>query len=97
MEYTRFLWCIGRLLGTQLPQHMFPVTRDMVVQALRYRPPTLTAFRHEMALCAMTMGCMRPSQGEWLQSCDVGFDADANRGLVAFRGRATINRSQRKH
>ncbi len=30
-----------------------------------------------------------------MQSCDWWFDDDANRGLVAFRGGATLNSSQR--
>jgi hypothetical protein len=95
MEYTRFLRCVNRLLGTQLP-HKFQITRDMVVRALRLRPSNLTAFRNKMALVSMTVGCMRPSEGAWSQTCDWGFDADANRGLVAFRGGATLNCSQRK-
>lgn len=95
MEYTRFVRCISRLLGKQLP-HKFPVTRDMVVRSLRYRPQTLTAFRNKLVLCSSTIGCMRPCEVSWTQSCDWGFDADANRGLVAFRGGATLNCSQRK-
>lgn len=95
LSYTRFVRCIARLLGTQLP-HKFPVTRDMVVRALRFRPTTLVAFRNKLVLASMTLGCMRPSEAAWLQSCDWWFDDDANRGLVSFRGGATLNCSQRK-
>ena len=95
MEYTRFVRCIARLLGTQLP-HKFPVTREMVVRALRFRPSTLTAFRNKMALVTMTVGCMRPSEGAWSQTCDWWFNADARRGVVSFQGGATLNCGQRK-
>ena len=95
MEYTRLVRCLGRLLGTQLP-HKFPVTREMVVKALRLRPPSLTSMRNKLVLCTGTMGCMRPDELRWTQSCDWWFDDDADRGLVSFRGGATLNCSQRK-
>ncbi len=76
MEYTRFTRCISRLLGTQL-QHKFPITRDMVVRALRWRPSNITAFRNKMTLITSTAGCSRPSETAASQSCNWGFDTDA--------------------
>ncbi len=61
MTYSQLFNCVGRLLGKQ-QKHKFPITRQMVCDALRLRPTTPSQFRNKMILVVGTMGIMRPGE-----------------------------------
>ena len=67
--YNKVKAILQRVLGK--PHiHKLGVTRDMVVSLLRLRPPTLLAWRNQLASVTMTMGIMRQIEGALTQSCD---------------------------
>ena len=63
---------------------------------LRYTSDSWVRFRNLSATSLVTVCCLRPSEGAALQSCDVFFDFDASRNIMAsgqpgYQGRAAIN------
>ena len=95
-SYLRLTSCLGRLLGTQ-HQHKMGITRDMIVQLLRYRPRNLVEFRNKNVVCTLTIGCMRPAEGAQAQSCSLDFDADFRKGLTQYVGCSTLTTLHRKN
>ena len=69
----------------------------MVVALLRSHPPNLLAFRNKNAVCTLTVGCMRPSEGAASLTCKLEFNADFNAGLAQYRGCSTLHCLMRKN
>ena len=95
MAYSRLTRSLGRLLGRQHP-HKMGVTRDMVVALLRYRPRNLVEFRNKLVTCTLTVGCMRPGEGARSTSCNLEFDSDYKKGLLAFKDCSSLLTNYRK-
>ena len=95
-SYSRLTRCLARVLG-RTHDHKRGITRDMVVTSLRSSPPDLLAFRNKNALCTLTIGCMRPSEGAAALTCELEFNADYNAGLTQYRDCSTLHCLMRKN
>jgi hypothetical protein len=95
MTYSQLFNCVGCLIGKQ-QKHKFPITRQMVCDALRLRPTTPGQFRNKMILVVGTMGIMRPGEIAAAQTCDFKFDDDFKKGLISTRGSSTLYTGKRK-
>ena len=94
-SYTRFLHTLDTVQGKQQAP-IYPIEKFMVHQLLSRKHNSLTQFRNCLATVTATVGMFRPDTGRSLQSCDVLFNADANRGFIEFAGGATLNVSHSK-
>ena len=96
MAYTRLVRSLGRLLGRP-HAHKMAVTRDMVVDLLRYPPKNLVEFRNKLVLCTLSLGCMRPGEGALATSCNLEFDSDFRKGLLQYKDGSTLYTPFRKN
>jgi hypothetical protein len=67
----------------------------MVVALLRCEPKNLVEFRNKLAVCTLTIGCMRPCEGARATTCCLIFNADFQKELLMDCSTlTTVNRKQ---
>jgi hypothetical protein len=73
-----------------------PISRAMIVDLLKSRPPSTSGVRDKLHTVVATLACLRTYEAAALQLCGVLFDFHTSRLRLEFRGTAALRIIRRK-
>ncbi len=69
----------------------------MIIALLCHCPRNAVELRNKLVTCTLTIGCMRPGEGDATQACHLKFNADFLKGLLQFLDCSTLVTLERKN